>query len=76
MEQIANSSEEQNIGIEQITKNMDNTNNVTQQNSTAAIEMTTAAQTMRQSADDLKNVITQFKKELDALASAAKSDTI
>ena len=59
--EIANSSEEQSLGIEQINRGIDQVAQVTQQNSATAQESAAASQEMTGQSSMLEELISQFK---------------
>lgn len=62
--EVAASSEDQSLGVEQINNAVQQLNDVTQQNAKVALDMTTLADALSQNADTLDSAVECFKKHL------------
>lgn len=74
MGEIANASEEQSAGIEQVNRAIAETDRVTQQNATLVEEAAAAAESMREQTDRLASVVSTFK--IEAAAQASRSPAV
>jgi methyl-accepting chemotaxis protein len=80
MGEIANASQEQSAGIEQVNQSIIEMDSMTQQNAALVEEAAAAAQSLQDQASELARVVSIFKLEageeravIDAVAVAAKS---